>query len=103
MTGFETSHHKYMAPSRKVSKQTLKETRVLFVLGSGVGVLFLGLVGAAIYNGLWDDNGKWRNRQYGLPEKLHILAVSIVVFALVGAVFLLLAAYFAIYRIYRNK
>jgi hypothetical protein len=51
----------------------------------------VSLFAATVYTGKWDDDNKWRVYQYGRMRKIHGLAVSIAVFAIIAGLIVLTA------------
>jgi hypothetical protein len=69
----------FISRLRKSLRKSLRRYRLLqYFIGGGVSVLLVGLLGSAAYNGLWDDDNRWINHQYGRQYAIHRFAIGIV-------------------------
>ena len=69
----------------------MKNTKVTFVLGGATLLMVVALAGSTGFNGKWDDDNKFINRQYGRRGDIHKVALAIIICSLIAAVFFLLS------------
>jgi uncharacterized Tic20 family protein len=69
-------------------------TLMAYFLGGGTAIFVVGLLGAAAYNALWDEDNHWMNLQLGHHRSVHNFAVSIVSTSVIGLVAVLAAMFF---------
>ena len=69
----------------------MKNTKVTFVLGGATLLMVAALAGATGFNGKWDDDNKYINRQYGRRGDIHKVALAMIICSLFAAVFFLIS------------
>jgi hypothetical protein len=57
-----------------------------YCIGAGAFLFLVSLLGCTCYNGIWLDDNKWRNYQYGNQHLVYQLSASALVFSLVGVI-----------------
>lgn len=77
-------------------KPIQKNTYVEFFMGGGATILALGLIGAAVVNGNWDEANTFTNYNYGDQWTVHNIACSIIGLALFSCIFAILAVWFGL-------